>query len=52
MSTQQLLPWTFEPTPWVRPVLESHTDLADLMLIDPVHDVSTRGWPEVPATDS
>ena len=52
MSTEQLLPEAFEPTPWVRPVLESHDDLADLMLIDPVHDVSTRGWPEVPSIDS
>lgn len=41
-----------EPTPWAPPVLESHDDLADLMLIDPVHDVTARGWPEVPSTDS
>ena len=51
-STAQLLPENFVPTPWARPVLETHDDLADLMLIDPVHDVSTRGWPEVPSTDS
>lgn len=34
-------------TPWSVPVLESHDDLADLMLIDPVHDVTERGWPNV-----
>jgi len=25
--------------------LERHTDLADLILLDPVHDVSEAGWP-------
>jgi coenzyme PQQ synthesis protein D (PqqD) len=25
--------------------LEKHTDLADLILLDPVHDVSVAGWP-------
>ena len=40
------------PTPWIVPVLESHNDLADLMLIDPVHDVTARGWPNVPSADS
>lgn len=34
-----------EPTPWSVPVLESHDDLADLMLLDPVHDVTNLGWP-------
>ena len=27
------------------PVLESFTDLEELMLLDPVHDVDERGWP-------
>lgn len=36
---------TGERTPWSVPVLESHNDLADLMLIDPVHDVTETGWP-------
>lgn len=34
-----------EPTPWSEPVLESHDDLADLLLLDPVHDVTELGWP-------
>ena len=34
-----------EPTPWSLPVLESHDDLADLLLLDPVHDVTDSGWP-------
>jgi hypothetical protein len=40
------------PTPWIVPLLESHNDLADLMLIDPVHDVTARGWPNVPSANS
>ncbi|CAN5682748.1 hypothetical protein BH18ACT13_BH18ACT13_10070 [soil metagenome] len=30
------------------PVLEKHTDMQDLVLIDPVHDVSGAGWPHMP----
>lgn len=32
-------------TPWVAPVLESHDDLEDLLLLDPVHEVTEAGWP-------
>jgi hypothetical protein len=28
--------------------LEKHTDLADLLLLDPVHDVTEAGWPHQP----
>ena len=28
-------------------VLEEYSDLADLLLLDPVHDVSEAGWPHV-----
>ena len=41
-----------EQTPWAAPILETHDDLADLMLIDPVHDVTERGWPDVVSDDS
>jgi hypothetical protein len=27
------------------PVLEKFTDMEDLLLLDPVHDVTERGWP-------
>ncbi len=30
---------------WSAPVLESHDDLEDLLLLDPVHEVSEVGWP-------
>jgi hypothetical protein len=32
-------------SPWSTPVLESHDDLQDLLLLDPVHDVTEDGWP-------
>ena len=27
------------------PTLEKFTDMADLLLLDPIHEVSPRGWP-------
>lgn len=36
--------------PYVTPVLEAFTDMADVILLDPVHDVdATAGWPHQPA---
>lgn len=35
-------------TPWSKPVVEKYTDMADLILLDPVHDVSSLGWPDLP----
>jgi len=35
------------PSPWNDPVLESHNDLEDLLLLDPVHDVGADGWPHI-----
>ena len=31
--------------PFERPALEKFTDMQDLILLDPVHEVSERGWP-------
>jgi hypothetical protein len=32
--------------PWTMPALETFTDMQDLILLDPVHEVEpTRGWP-------
>jgi hypothetical protein len=31
--------------PFQAPVLEKHTDMQDLILLDPVHEVDARGWP-------
>ena len=33
--------------PFAAPVLEKHTDMQDLILLDPVHDVNDAGWPHV-----
>jgi hypothetical protein len=30
------------------PMLDKYTDMQDLVLIDPVHDVSEAGWPHLP----
>jgi len=32
--------------PFTKPVLEQYTDMAELILLDPVHDVSALGWPD------
>ena len=31
--------------PFPTPTLEKHTDMQDLILLDPVHKVGPRGWP-------
>lgn len=31
--------------PWEAPVFERFTDLQSLLLLDPIHDVDTAGWP-------
>jgi hypothetical protein len=35
-------------TPFVAPALETYTDMQDLLLLDPIHEVDEAGWP-VPA---
>ena len=34
-------------TPFEPPVFEKFTDMNDLLLLDPVHDVDESGWPNV-----
>lgn len=41
-----------ERPPFRSPVLEKHTDMQDLILIDPVHQVDARGWPHRAEHDS
>jgi PqqD family protein of HPr-rel-A system len=31
--------------PFAAPLLEKHTDMQDLILLDPVHEVGAQGWP-------
>ena len=35
--------------PYAPPALERFTDMEDLLLLDPVHDVDQLGWPHTPA---
>ncbi len=37
------------PTPWSAPGLEVHDDLQDLLLLDPIHEVTDDGWPNMGA---
>ena len=34
-------------SPFVSPSLNGYSDMRDLLLIDPIHDVDEGGWPEV-----
>jgi hypothetical protein len=38
------LPFT-PKTPFTPPLLEEFTDIQDLLLLDPIHEVSKQGWP-------
>jgi Coenzyme PQQ synthesis protein D (PqqD) len=51
-SPSELLPPARDDRPRERfqpPVLEKHTDMQDLILLDPVHEVDARGWPHAQA---
>ena len=37
--------WSPASAGFAEPVLERYDDLRDLLLLDPVHDVSESGWP-------
>jgi hypothetical protein len=36
-----------ERAAFTAPTLEKHTDMQDIILLDPVHEVDDRGWPHV-----
>ena len=36
--------------PFEPPILEAFTDLQDILLLDPIHDVDDAGWPVAAAT--
>lgn len=40
------LPSDYSRGPWSPPRLRVFEDLADLLLIDPIHDTSLEGWPK------
>jgi hypothetical protein len=35
--------------PYDRPTLAVYSDMQDLLLLDPIHDVDAAGWPTLPA---
>ena len=35
------------PAAFQRPVLHKHTDMQDLLLLDPIHEVDETGWPSI-----
>ena len=39
----------FKP-PYVTPVFDTYTDMKDLLLVDPIHEVDVTGWPHQPAS--
>jgi Coenzyme PQQ synthesis protein D (PqqD) len=47
----QLVPSALEGerTPFVAPSFTIFTDMQDIILLDPVHEVDARGWPHAPA---
>ena len=32
--------------PFIKPVLNKYTDMQELLLLDPIHEVDSVGWPE------
>lgn len=36
-----------QPLPWQAPVVQVYTDMQDLLLFDPIHEVGPEGWPNV-----
>jgi hypothetical protein len=44
-----VLPDDYVRAGWVSPMMTSNDQLADLLKIDPIHDVGEGGWPESPS---
>lgn len=38
-----------EKLPFEEPVLHHYTDMEDLLLLDPIHEVDDQGWPDQPS---
>lgn len=36
------------PTQFVTPALEKFTDMEEFLLVDPIHEVGEKGWPQRP----
>jgi Coenzyme PQQ synthesis protein D (PqqD) len=47
-GSASLEPASASRPPFRTPRLEKFTDMQDLILLDPVHEVDSRGWPHLP----
>lgn len=47
-TTHLALPDDVDRATWVDPEMLVNDELADLLVIDPIHDVSDDGWPATP----
>ena len=43
--------WMSGGQPFAAPVLHTYTDMEELLLLDPIHDVDQAGWPMPKAPD-
>ena len=50
-STQVELYPSDTPAQFILPQLKKYTDMEDLILLDPIHNVDTMGWPNVKQQD-
>lgn len=46
-GVQLELPADTQGQSWETPVFEKYTDMEDLLLFDPIHEVDVTGWPSV-----
>lgn len=45
---QPALSYSDHKTTFAEPVLEKYLDLQELLLLDPIHEVTDEGWPKTP----
>ncbi|MFC2107963.1 PqqD family protein [Candidatus Bipolaricaulota bacterium] len=41
-----------EGLPFSPPVLHTYTDMQELLLVDPIHEIDPSGWPQPPTNDT
>ena len=45
------LPEDYDSDAWTPPILLAFADLQDLLMVDPIHDSSLEGWPQLKNDD-
>ena len=45
------LPEDYDSDGWTQPILLAFADLQDLLMVDPIHDSSLEGWPQLKNDD-